>query len=125
MKIFNKKNLLLSSVVVAGLLFSVGSNVQAASSSHNSHSQVSRNTELAPIRNSRFSKYGYNVRILNDKDTDPIYVGKANYKRLLKRFVLSKNAKTISPAKVQNIKFKIVKETVAPKMQVHFRQIIW
>lgn len=55
------------------------------------------------------TKEGYVMRILNDKDATPIYVGKANYNKLFKNVTLAKGAKTISPKKVQKVKFRIEK----------------
>lgn len=49
------------------------------------------------------------MRILNEKDTDNIYVGKANYQRLLKSSAPLDNAKTINPKKIQKIKFRVEK----------------
>lgn len=55
------------------------------------------------------TKEGYVMRILNDKDATPIYVGKANYNKLVKNVTPAKGAKTISPKKVQKVKFRIEK----------------
>lgn len=55
------------------------------------------------------TKEGYVMRILNDKDATPIYVGKANYNKLFKNVTPAKGAKTISPKKVQKVKFRIEK----------------
>ena len=55
------------------------------------------------------TKEGYIMRVLNDKDAAPIYVGKANYNKLVKNVTPAKGAKTISPKKVQKIKFRIEK----------------
>ena len=55
------------------------------------------------------TKEGYVMRILNDKDASPIYVGKANYNKLVKNVTPAKGAKTISPKKVQKVKFRIEK----------------
>lgn len=55
------------------------------------------------------TKEGYVMRILNDKDATPIYVGKANYNKLFKNVTLAKGAKTISPKNVQKIKFRVEK----------------
>ena len=62
----------------------------------------------AVIGNAKLTKLGYIVRVVNDKDADPIYVGKSNYKYALTHFGAFKG-KTISPAKVQNVKFRIEK----------------
>lgn len=55
------------------------------------------------------TKEGYVMRILNDKDASPIYVGKANYNKLVKNVTPAKGAKTISPKNVQKIKFRVEK----------------
>lgn len=55
------------------------------------------------------TKEGYVMRILNDKDATPIYVGKVNYNKLFKNVTPAKGAKTISPKKVQKVKFRIEK----------------
>lgn len=55
------------------------------------------------------TKEGYVMRILNDKDATPIYVGKANYNKLVKNVTPAKGSKTISPKKVQKVKFRIEK----------------
>lgn len=70
-------------------------------------------TESTPVavvkNNASFTKEGYIMRILNDKDASKIYVGKSNYKKLVKNITPSKRAKTISPKKVQKVKFRIEK----------------
>ncbi|MBW7987784.1 hypothetical protein [Lactobacillus helveticus] len=70
-------------------------------------------TESTPVavvkNNASFTKEGYIMRILNDKDASKIYVGKSNYKKLVKNITPSKKAKTISPKKVQKVKFRIEK----------------
>lgn len=55
------------------------------------------------------TKEGYIMRVLNDRDASPIYVGKANYNKLVKNVTPAKGAKTISPKKVQKVKFRIEK----------------
>ena len=65
---------------------------------------------VAVVKNkASFTKEGYIMRILNDKDASKIYVGKSNYKKLVKNITPSKKAKTISPKKVQKVKFRIEK----------------
>ena len=65
---------------------------------------------VAAVKNkASFTKEGYIMRILNDKDASKIYVGKSNYKKLVKNITPSKKAKTISPKKVQKVKFRIEK----------------
>ncbi|MCT0165277.1 hypothetical protein EFM06_08385 [Lactobacillus helveticus] len=70
-------------------------------------------TESIPVavgkNKASFTKEGYIMRILNDKDASKIYVGKSNYKKLVKNITPSKKAKTISPKKVQKVKFRIEK----------------
>lgn len=67
-------------------------------------------TPVAVVKNkASFTKEGYIMRILNDKDASKIYVGKSNYKKLVKNIMPSKKAKTISPKKVQKVKFRIEK----------------
>lgn len=73
-------------------------------------SAVKENKALPTIVNRpSLSRQGYVLRIINDKDADPIYVGKKSYEQNLKHIGVQKNAKTISAKKVQKIKFKIVK----------------
>ena len=65
---------------------------------------------VAAVKNkASFTKEGYIMRILNDKDASKIYVGKSNYKKLVKNITPSKKAKTISTKKVQKVKFRIEK----------------
>lgn len=65
---------------------------------------------VAAVKNkASFTKEGYIMRILNDKDASKIYVGKSNYKKLVKNIMPSKKAKTISPIKIQKVKFRIEK----------------
>lgn len=65
---------------------------------------------VAAVKNKvSFTKEGYIMRILNDKDASKIYVGKSNYKKLVKNITPSKKAKTISPKKDQKVKFRIEK----------------
>ncbi|KRL26915.1 MAG: hypothetical protein LKU_00661 [Lactobacillus kefiranofaciens] len=65
---------------------------------------------VAAVKNkASFTKEGYIMRILNDKDASKIYVGKSNYKKLVKNITPSKKAKTISPIKIQKVKFRIEK----------------
>lgn len=65
---------------------------------------------VAAVKNkASFTKEGYIMRILNDKDASKIYVGKSNYKKLVKNITPSKKAKIISPKKVQKVKFRIEK----------------
>lgn len=65
---------------------------------------------VAVVENkANFTKEGYIMRILNDSDASPIYVGKANYNKLVKNVTPAKGAKTISPKKVQKVKFRIEK----------------
>lgn len=55
------------------------------------------------------TKEGYIMRVLNTSDASPIYVGKANYNKLVKNVTPAKGSKTISPKKVQKVKFRIEK----------------
>jgi hypothetical protein len=65
---------------------------------------------VAVVENkANFTKKGYIMRVLNDRDASPIYVGKANYHKLVKNVTPAKGAKTISPKKVQKVKFRIEK----------------
>lgn len=54
-------------------------------------------TSFAPVaavkNKASFTKEGYIMRILNDKDVSKIYVGKSNYKKLVKNITPSKKAK--------------------------------
>jgi hypothetical protein len=53
---------------------------------------------VAVVENkANFTKKGYIMRVLNDRDASPIYVGKANYHKLVKNVTPAKGAKTISP----------------------------
>lgn len=71
---------------------------------------TSKTAPVAAVQNkANFTKEGYVMRILNDKDATPIYVGKANYNKLFKNVTLAKGAKTISPKNVQKIKFRVEK----------------
>lgn len=70
---------------------------------------TSKNAPVAVQNKTNFTKEGYIMRILNDKDASKIYVGKSNYKKLVKNITPSKKAKTISPKKVQKVKFRIEK----------------
>lgn len=103
---FNKK-LLLSSAVVAGLFLTTAAPVQAASAASSAPKTTNVNPK-AVIENSPLTKHGYVLRIKNSKDADPIYVGKANYNYALKHYETFKG-KTISSAKVQNVKFRVEK----------------
>lgn len=65
---------------------------------------------VAAVKNkASFTKEGYIMRILNDKDASKIYVGKSNYKKLVKISRLRRKQKTINPKKVQKVKFRIEK----------------
>lgn len=71
---------------------------------------TSKTAPVVAVQNkANFTKEGYIMRILNDKDATPIYVGKANYNKLFKNVTLAKGAKTISPKNVQKIKFRVEK----------------
>lgn len=103
MKSLSKKTLLLTAVIGTGFLF--GSNqvhVHAATSTPTSKAK-------SPIENTPLTKDGYIVRVLDNKNADKVYVGKTNYKRLVKSSTPLKKAKTINPKKIQNIKFRIEK----------------
>ncbi|MGN1271722.1 MAG: hypothetical protein ACI4T3_01100 [Lactobacillus sp.] len=105
---FNKK-LLLSSAAVAGLLLSAATPVLQVNAASNNAPKTTNVNPKAVIENKpSLTKQGYVLRIKNDKDADPIYVGKANYNYALKHFAAFKG-KTISPAKVQNVKFRVEK----------------
>ena len=58
-------------------------------------------TSFAPVaavkNKASFTKEGYIMRILNDKDASKIYVGKSNYKKLVKNITPSKKAKNHWP----------------------------
>ena len=105
MKSLSKKALLLTAVVGTGFLF--GSNqvhVHVATATSITTSKVK-----SPIENTPLTKDGYIVRVLDNKNADKVYVGKANYNRLVKSSTPLKRAKTITPKKIQNIKFRIEK----------------
>ncbi len=105
MKSLRKSALLLTAVVGTGFLFGTN-HVQAATKAH--VTTVSKKSSSS-IKNTPLTKKGYILRFLDNKEASPIYVGKANYNRLVKNATLLKNAKTISPKKVQNIKFRVEK----------------
>lgn len=105
MKSLRKSALLLTAVVGTGFLF--GSNqvhVHAATATSTPTSKAKSSIENTPL-----TKDGYIVRVLDNKNADKVYVGKANYKRLVKSSTPLKKAKTINPKKIQNIKFRIEK----------------
>lgn len=99
------KKMLFSSAVIAGLLLSVApATVQAASTASNAPKTTNVNPKAVIENDPKLTKQGYVLRIKNSKDADPIYVGKNNYKYALTHYETFKG-KTISPAKVQNVKF--------------------
>lgn len=74
-------------------------------------------TQKTPtIKNTPLTKEGYNVRFINNKFADKVYVGQDNYKKLVsgpKGYEDGmKDAKTISPKKIQNVKFRIEKVAI-------------
>lgn len=74
-------------------------------------------TQKTPtVKNTKLTQDGYNVRFINNKYADPVYVGKANYQKLLSGpkgpADGMKGAKTMSPKKIQNVKFRIEKTAV-------------
>lgn len=103
---FNKK-ILFSSAIVAGLFLNT-----ATTTVHATASSAPKTTNVNPKAvietKPKLTKQGYVLRIKNSKDADPIYVGKANYKYALKHYKAFKG-KTISPKKVQNVKFRVEK----------------
>lgn len=147
MKKFNKKSLLLSSALIAGLIFTVSSQVKADTTDNGDANdtnvlQISHNNAVVPARASispvasrdnqtlrqvaannnsdesviknapKLSKWGY---ILNVKfSARPILVGANNYRKMLNN-PFFKSANTISPKKIKNIKFKVVKIMVFKK----------
>ena len=103
------KKLLFSSAVIAGLLLSVApATVQAASTASSAPKTTNVNPKAVIENDPKLTKQGYVLRIKNSKDADPIYVGKNNYKYALTHYETFKG-KTISPAKVQNVKFRVEK----------------
>ena len=103
------KKMLFSSAVIAGLLLSVApATVQAASTASNAPKTTNVNPKAVIENDPKLTKQGYVLRIKNSKDADPIYVGKNNYKYALTHYETFKG-KTISPAKVQNVKFRVEK----------------
>ena len=71
---------------------------------------TSKTAPVVAVQNkANFTKEGYIMRVLNDRDASPIYVGKANYNKLVKNVTPAKGAKTISPKNVQKIKFRVEK----------------
>lgn len=98
-----------SSAVIAGLLLSVApATVQAASTASSAPKTTNVNPKAVIENDPKLTKQGYVLRIKNSKDADPIYVGKNNYKYALTHYETFKG-KTISPAKVQNVKFRVEK----------------
>ena len=103
------KKMLFSSAVIAGLLLGVApATVQAASTASNAPKTTNVNPKAVIENDPKLTKQGYVLRIKNSKDADPIYVGKSNYKYALTHYETFKG-KTISPAKVQNVKFRVEK----------------
>ena len=103
------KKLLFSSAVITGLLLSAApATVHAASIASSAPKTTNINLKAVIENKPKLTKQGYVLRIKNSKDADPICVGKANYKYALKHYETFKG-KTISPAKVQNVKFRVEK----------------
>src|SRR5699024_162877 len=66
---------------------------------------TSKTAPVVAVQNkANFTKEGYIMRVLNDRDASPIYVGKANYNKLVKNVTPAKGATTISPNQVQTVK---------------------
>ncbi|MGQ5708584.1 hypothetical protein [Lactobacillus sp. PSON] len=71
------------------------------------------------VTKTKLNKEGYILRILNKHINNKIYVGKKSYDKALKTTIPFKG-KTISPKKVQKIKFRIEKTTIPPKGAVSY-----
>ncbi|WP_338935124.1 hypothetical protein [Lactobacillus helveticus] len=96
--------------LIAGAILLTGSLAVLSVVPQSVSATSTESTTVAVVKNNAsFTKEGYIMRILNDKDASKIYVGKSNYKKLVKNITPSKSAKTISPKKVQKVKFRIEK----------------
>ncbi|ARD07335.1 hypothetical protein B1745_06990 [Lactobacillus amylolyticus] len=96
--------------LIAGAILLTGSLAVLSVVPQSVSATSTESTPVAVVKNkASFTKEGYIMRILNDKDASKIYVGKSNYKKLVKNITPSKKAKTISPKKVQKVKFRIEK----------------
>lgn len=96
--------------LIAGAILLTGSLAVLSVVPQSVSATSTQSTPVAVVKNkASFTKEGYIMRILNDKDASKIYVGKSNYKKLVKNITPSKKAKTISPKKVQKVKFRIEK----------------
>lgn len=96
--------------LIAGAILLTGSLAVLSVVPQSVSATSTQSTPVAVVKNNAsFTKEGYIMRILNDKDASKIYVGKSNYKKLVKNITPSKKAKTISPKKVQKVKFRIEK----------------
>lgn len=96
--------------LIAGAILLTGSLAVLSVVPQSVSATSTESTPVAVVKNkASFTKEGYIMRILNDKDASKIYVGKSNYKKLVKNIMPSKKAKTISPKKVQKVKFRIEK----------------
>lgn len=105
---FNKK-LLFSSAVITSLILSVApATVHVANASSNTAKTEKVDPKATVVSKPNLTKQGYVLRIKNSKDADPIYVGKSNYRHALKNYGAFKG-KTVSPKKVQNVKFRVEK----------------
>lgn len=113
MKSFNKK-ILFTSAIAAGLLFTAGANVQAAKKTAVHHAKTTvvakkKSTKKAPYvikNNAKLTKEGYVLRV--GTEANEVIVGKANVARAAKSLKPFKTT-TISPKKVQNVKFRVAK----------------
>ena len=102
------KKALISLLATASLaaLFSASS-VTANAADNSNSTVVAKFDKAITIKNiPRLSKWGYIVTV--NSDSQPISVGKDSYQKMLNDSEF-KNKATISPKKVKNVKFKVVK----------------
>ncbi|HJF09974.1 hypothetical protein [Lactobacillus gallinarum] len=102
------KKALISLLATASLaaLFSASS-VTATAADNSNSTAIAKFDKVITIKNiPRLSKWGYIVTV--NSDSQPISVGKDSYQKMLNDSEF-KNKATISPKKVKNVKFKVVK----------------
>ncbi|NRN90259.1 hypothetical protein [Lactobacillus helveticus] len=95
---------LLTTVTLAALLGTAPITVKASNYSSN---VTAKQKKHYVIQNApKLSKWGYVLNV--NSSTQPIFVGKNNYKKLLNN-PLFKGTKTVNPKEIKNIKFKVIK----------------
>ena len=102
------KKALISLLATASLaaLFSASS-VTATAADNSNSTAIAKFDKVITIKNiPRLSKWGYIVTV--NSDSQPISVGKDSYQKMLNDSEF-KSGNTISPKKVKNVKFKVVK----------------